>query len=83
MEEKQRSGIMMKKKNQATQDKDTKDINHNWQNTTVLKKHLKKAGSAHRNIFSSPNTTEKLLLIVSSVAKTIRDIGKEDENDNG
>ena len=79
-----KSGIIKKKK----KDKSVKDVNYKWQNTNVTKKHLKKAGVAHKNIFNSADTTAKLLLIVASVSKKIREIGKDDidekqENNNG
>lgn len=95
MEEKQRSGIIMAKKKEEIkqvdlpslvrdQDKSMKDLNHKWKDTNVKKRHLKKSGNANKNIFSRPDTTKKLFLIVCGVAKKIRDIGKEyDENDNG
>lgn len=60
------------------EDKSTKDVSYKWQNTNVKKRHLKKAGNAHKNIFNSANANNELLSIVTSVAKKIRDIGKKD-----
>ena len=72
-----KSGIIKKNK----EDKSVKDVNHKWASTNVKKRHLKKAGVAQKNIFSRADTTEKLLLIVTSVSKKIRDIGKDDINE--
>jgi hypothetical protein len=84
-EEKQKKSAIIKPKKK---DKSIKDVNHKWADTNVKKRHLKKAGVARKNIFNSVDTTEKLLLIVTSVVKKIRDIGKDDidgkqENTNG